>query len=223
MPPPPPPFEYAEAPEPVHAPRYALYVGASLRYLGFGGNFYRNQNRELETSGNFVRSGPGLELNVGARLGRKYIPFLFWEHGFMRQGHRFEGSDATSSSDLVGLGFRYIAGDVDRAGFLSELSIGIRTITVKKGGETYKMSGWEIFRLGLGAEIRLSKLFTISPMGHISSGVLNDTDGDITFSAEGSRDGLTHPTSIHGRGIQDGKAYVVVSIGCGAHFDLFGK
>jgi len=223
----PPAVQYAPPPVPVHAPRYSLYAGASLRYIGFGGYFYENEFGQAETTGNFVQNGPAIELNVGARLGKRYIPYLLWEHGFMKQGHRFEGTDASASSDLLGIGFRYIAGDVDRAAFLSELSIGIRTITVKNGGETYKMSTWELFRLGLGAEIRLSKLFTISPMGHISSGVMNDSDGNITFSQQGSQDHTSdatrHPTFVNGQNIQSGRGYVVVGIGCGAHFDFFGK
>ncbi|WP_394835039.1 hypothetical protein LVJ94_51930 [Pendulispora rubella] len=235
IPPPPPMIEYEPAPEPVHAPNYSLYTGASLRALGFGGYFYTNELGREETTGNFLGPGAAVEVDVGARLGRHYIPFLFWEHGFMRQGHRFDGTDATSSSDLVGLGFRYAAGNVDRASFLSELSIGLRTVTVKNGNETFKMSTWELFRLGLGAEIRFSKLFTISPMAHISSGAMNDSDGSVTFSANGSRDYAAaaasnsnirppfHPTFVDGQNIQSGRSYVVVGIGCGAHFDIFGK
>ncbi|WP_394845574.1 hypothetical protein LZC95_52160 [Pendulispora brunnea] len=235
IPPPPPPIEYEPAPEPVHAPNYSFYAGASLRALGFGGYFYTNELGREETTGNFLGPGPAVEVDLGARLGKHYIPFLFWEHGFMRQGHRFDGTDATSSSDLIGLGFRYAAGNVDRASFLSELSIGLRTVTVKNGNETFKMSTWELFRLGLGAEIRFSKLFTISPMAHISSGAMNDSDGSVTFSADGSRDYAAaaasdpnirapfHPTFVNGQNIQSGRSYVVVGIGCGAHFDIFGK
>ena len=33
----------------------------------------------------------------------------------------------------MGIGFRYIAGDVDSVGFLSDLSVGLRTISVTNG------------------------------------------------------------------------------------------
>jgi hypothetical protein len=222
-PPPPPPIEYVAPPAMTHAPKFSLYAGGSLRILGFGGYFFDNENGQPETTGNFVRNGLGAELDVGARLGHRYIPFLLFEHGFLGQGHRFEGTGTTSSSDLLGLGFRYVAGDVDTVGFLTEISVGWRTITEHNGSETYKMSAPEIFRLGLGAEIRLSTLFVLSPMAQISSGEMNDTDGNITYGTAGSKDGLTHPTYNSGQNIIATHGYLLVSIGCGAHFDFFGK
>jgi hypothetical protein len=227
-PPPPPEIEYTPPPEPTHAPKFSLYAGASLRYMGFGGYFYQNQDLptspgEGETTGNFAGNGPAIELDVGARLAKRYIPFLLFEHGFMAQGHRFTGSDATTSSDLLGVGLRMVSGDVDSAGFLGEISVGVRSITVKGNGQEYKMSALEIFRLGLGAEIRLATLFSLSPMAHISGGVMNDTDGTIAFSPDGSRDGRTAPTYTQGQNIQNQRGYVMVAIGCGGHFDIFGK
>ena len=225
QPPPPPPFEYQEPPVPTHAPKFSLWVGGRLGFLGFGGNFYDNpQNGGTgETTGNFVKNGLSLGIDVGARLGKRYLPYVFLEHGFMGQGHRFEGSNATSASDLLGIGFRYTAGDVDSAGFLTDISIGIRTITIKNGGDTYKMQSLEIFRLGLGAEIRISTLFVLSPMATLSGGAMSDTDGHVTFSSEGSKDGITSPTYQDGKQIADQRGYIVVGIHCGAHFDVFGK
>jgi hypothetical protein len=227
-PPPPPPVEYTPPPEPTHAPKFALWVGGRLGFLGFGGNFYDNNGSASsppsnETTGNFLKNGLSLGIDVGARLGKRYLPYVFLEHGFMGQGHRFEGTSATSSSDLIGVGFRYTAGDVDSAGFLTDISVGLRTVTVKNGGDTYKMQSIEIFRLGLGAEVRLSTLFVLSPMATLSGGVMNDTDGHITFSPEGSKDGVTSPTYQDGKQIQAQRGYVVVGIHCGAHFDVFGK
>ncbi len=224
-PPPPPPVEYNEPPEPTHAPKFSLWVGGRLGVLGFGGAFYQNEFNEGETTGNFVRNGLSLGVDVGARLGKRYLPYVFLEHGFMGQGHRFEGSDATSSSDLLGLGFRYTAGDVDSVGFLTDISVGMRTITVKGGGSTYKMSSLEIFRLGLGAEIRISTLFVLSPMATLSGGAMSDTESNshIAFSAEGSRDGITHPTYENGKQISNQRGYIAVGLQCGAHFDVFGK
>ncbi len=229
VPPPPPRVDYTEPPEPTHAPKFSLWAGGRLGFLGFGGNFYTNSagpggsGATGETTGNFVKNGLSTGLDVGARLGKRYVPYLFIEHGFMGQGHRFEGSDATSSTDLLGVGFRYTAGDVDSAGFLTDISIGMRSVTVKGGTETYKMQSLEFFRLGLGAEIRISTLFVISPMATISSGTMNDTSGSATYSAAGSGDGEQHPTYQNGKQIDNQRAYVIVGIHCGAHFDIFGK
>lgn len=219
----PPVVAYEPPPEPKHAPMFSFWTGGRLGVMGFGYNFYNNELGQPETTGNFAGNGPVIEVDAGARLGKRYVPFLFLEHGFLAQGHRFTGSEATTSSDLYGIGFRYTAGDVNSAGFLTEISVGVRRITVRNGSETYRMSGLEIFRLGLGAEIRISTLFVLSPMAMLSGGSFTDTEGSVQFSPEGSRDGLTQPTFRNGRNIVDQRGYVVLGIGMGAHFDVFGK
>ncbi len=218
----PPPVVYTEPPVETHAPKFSLWTGARLGIIGFGNSFFDNEQGQPETTGNFVRNGLAAEIDVGARLGKRYTPYVFLEHGFMGKGHRFEGTTATASSDLYGIGFRYTAGDVDSAGFLSELSVGVRTITVSNGSETYKMSGLEIFRLGLGAEIRISTLFVISPMAQLSGGTMTDTKGSITY-APNQGDALTHPTFQNDQQIIAQRGYLILGLGCGAHFDFFGK
>ncbi len=220
------PAEPSEVPAPVdptHAPKFSLWAGGSLGALGYGGYFYDNEQGKKESTGNFIGNGLAVELDVGVRLGKRYVPYVFIEHGFVAQGHRFAGSDATSASDMYGLGFRYTAGDVDSAGFLTELSVGIRTVSVSNAGQTYKMSAFEYFRLGLGAEIRISTLFVISPMAHLSGGAMDNTSGTVGFSADGSKDGIKEPTYRNNDNILTQRGYLIVGIGCGAHFDVFGK
>jgi hypothetical protein len=224
--PPPPPVEYTPPPEPTHAPKYSLWAGPRIGYMGFGFSFFQNANQQNETTGNFVGNGVPLELDIGARLAHKYIPFLFWEHGFMGTGHRFEGSNVTTTTDFYGLGFRF--GGADDIGFVSELMIGKREIRVSDGSNTYKMSGLEIFRLGLGAEFRLDTLFTIEAMVSVSGGSLSDKEGDVNYSASGSGDGLKSPNPAKADGshdtiINNSSTYVVLGIGVGVHFDIFGK
>jgi hypothetical protein len=84
------------------------------------------------------------------------------------------------------------------------------------------MSGLEIFRLGLGAEIRISTLFVISPMAQLSGGTMTDTSGSVTY-APNQGDGLTHPTYQNGQVINAQRGYLILGLGCGAHFDFFGK
>jgi hypothetical protein len=218
-------------PEPeTHAPKYSLWTGARLSYVGFGFSFYGdpprgpNQDGAPETTGNFLGNGIAPQIDVGARISYRYIPYLFWEHGFMGQGHRFVGSDAKSTTDFYGIGFRYVSGDVDSVAFLTDLSIGRRVITVSDGSQSYSMSGIEFFRLGLGAEIRLATLFTLTPLFSISGGNLNDTDGSISFScAPNCADGVQGPRYTNGQVINDTRTYVVLSLGVGIHFDIFGK
>jgi hypothetical protein len=226
----PPPVMYIERPaEPaVHAPRYSLWVGGRLGYMGFGGGFYgaydASGNEYTETTGNLVTPGPSIQLDVGVRLGRRYVPFVFYERDFLRPGRRFDGDSATAYSEFYGIGFRYTAGDVNTAGFLSELSIGYRNVAITDNSQTYTMTAFELFRLGLGAEIRLSTLFVLSPLISISTGYMSDTQGSVHFSGKGAAmDGVTGPAFVNGASITDQRGYVTLGIGCGAHFDVFGK
>jgi hypothetical protein len=215
----------AEPPEPeTHAPKFSLWTGLRLSYVGFGWGFYENERSQPETTGNFLGNGIAPQLDLGARLGYRYIPYVYWEHGFMGQGHRFDGSDARSTTDFYGIGFRHVGGDVDSVGFLSDLSIGQRVVKVSNGSQTYSMSGLEFFRLGLGAEIRVATLFAVTVLGSISTGVLTDSEGDITYACpKACGDGLTKPTYTNGGLINRSLRYVVLSLGAGIHFDVFGK
>ena len=221
----PPPVVPAPPPEPeTHAPKYSLWTGARLSYIGFGFSFYENERGEPETTGNYVGNGIAPQIDLGARISYRYIPYLYWEHGFMAQGHRYAGSTARSSSDFFGIGFRYVSGDVDSVAFLTDLSIGKRVVTVSNGSQSYSMSGIEFFRLGLGAEIRLATLFALTPLFSISSGALNDSDGDLPFACSPNcASGINGPTYKRGQVIDTARAYVVLSLGVGIHFDVFGK
>jgi hypothetical protein len=219
----PPPVDYVEPEVPAHAPKFSLWVGGRLGYMGFGFSWYRNEDGKSESTGNLVGNGLAPEVDVGARISHRYIPYLFWEHGFLSPGHRFDGEkDASGSTDFYGVGFRFHSGDVSSVSFVSDLAIGQRVVTVSNGGQTYKMSGLEYFRLGLGADIRVMTLFTIEPLLSISTGSLNDTQGTVTY-APNQGDGATHPRFQNGSTIDDERRYVMLSLGVGVHFDIFGK
>ncbi|HEX7663531.1 MAG TPA: hypothetical protein VF407_03430, partial [Polyangiaceae bacterium] len=166
--------------------------------------------------------GLSFEVDVGARLGKRYIPYVAWEHAFLGAGHRFEGEDAKASSDYVGFGFRLLAGNVDNVSFLSELGIGFRTVTLANDTETFKMTSLEIARLGLGAEIRLSTLFTLTPIAKLSVGQMGDSSGGIGYG-KNQGDQQTGTTFYNGQIDAFPKNYVVVGLGCSANFDFFGK
>ena len=103
--------------------------------------------------------------------------------------------------------------------------IGKREVSISNGSQTYTMSGLEFFRLGLGAEIRLATLFSLTPLFSISGGSFNDTEGNVNFVSARR----TAPTGCRARRITNGqvldtaRAYVVLSLGVGLHFDIFGK
>lgn len=209
---------------PLGAPNYALWLGGRLGVLGFGNAFFENDLRRPETTGNYLKSGPSLQLDIGARLSKRYVPYVGLEVAALPVGRRFDGTDAHARSTFLGVGLRLIAGDVDTAGFVADLSFGIRTVTLTRGDDSYSMRALEIFRLGLGAEIRVAPRFTLSPMFQLSGGQMVGTDGRITYAA-GQGDGLAGPSFQGGTDIEPGRqmTYLVVGIGCGAHFDLFGR
>jgi hypothetical protein len=229
--PPPPVSLYGPPPPPVHhvhAPRYSLWIGGRLALFGFGGSFFENNApiAQAETTGNFVRTGPELALDVGARLARRYIPYLTLEIVGLPAGHRFAGdSNIHASSGFFGAGFRYIGGDVNTVGLLTDVSFGVRSVDVSNDatGENYRMTAFEFFRFGIGAEIRLRTHVTIDPILSIGGGSMEGTKGSITYSPAGQGDGQTHPTYQYGQSIQNQTSYYTISLGVGLHFDLFGR
>ena len=214
-------YRYRPAPKPVHAPRFALWTGVRLTFQTFGNGFFRNELGRSETTGGYLNPGIGTELNVGARLEKRYIPYLLFDRMWaFGTGRRFDGGSAYAQ--LLGFGFRYVFGNPDFfAGFV-DLSFGLRDVAVSAHGQSYSMRSFEFLRMSAGAEIRLHSRFVLSPMITLSSGVMNDTTGTIAY-APGQRDGLTAPRYRDGEPIEESASYLVFAIGTGAHFDLFGK
>lgn len=222
--PPPPEYPYVEPPAtvPVHAPRFSLWAGARVGFQAFGNSFFRNEYGRSETSGNFIKSGIGTELNVGVRIERRYIPYVFYDRYWsFGAGRRFEGADASAYGQLFGVGFRYLFGNPDFIAGFTDISFGRRSVHVSSGGQSFSMNTLEFFRLALGAEIRLKTSFTISPQVSISSGSMTGTSGTVTYARQ--TDGLTQPRFRDGQSIEDATAYVIIGFGLGGHFDLFGK
>ena len=127
-----------------------------------------------------------------------------------------------AGTSFLGLGFRYVAGDVDTVAFVADLSLGRRTFSVASDGSTWTMSGFELPRLGLGAEIRINRRFIVSPMLTLSGGTMTDTSGSVTFAPH-QGDGQTMPPFTGGGGIPSvaQASYYAVFLGAGMHVDLF--
>jgi hypothetical protein len=195
--------------------------------LAFGGSLYVNNQATgtKETTGNILGPGAGLELDVGARLAKRYVPYLGLELGLVPPGHRFENdpSSVRAGTSFLGLGFRVVAGDVDTIAFVADLSLGRRTFSITSDGSTWTMSGFEFPRLGLGAEIRINSHFAVSPMITLSGGTMTDTSGSISF-APNQGDLKTMPPFTGSGGIPSAAqaSYYAVFLGAGMHVDLFG-
>lgn len=230
---PPPPYGYVPPPpgpmsmsvvDYVHAPRYSLWLGGRLGLLGYWGGMYVNPNGYTETTGNFVTNGLAAEVDVGARLARRYIPYLALEVGVVGPGHRFDQTSTTAGTSFIGAGLRLLAGDVDNVSFASELSFGFRRLQVSNDMGTWSATAFEFLRLGLGADIRLTSHFTLSPMLTISGGTFSDTSGSIGFGPNQGDGATGTPDYVNHGQVPSGNQtnYASFVLGCGAHFDLFG-
>jgi hypothetical protein len=199
----------------VHAPDWALWLGVRVGAIGFGNSFYGGP--QAATTGDLAIAGVAFEANVGARLGRRHIPYLFYEQGFYAPGRKLDDGGALPTTRFFGLGFRYVALDPDRIGFVADVAFGWRTLAVYKGRERWELGAFEPFRLGVGVEARLHTRATISLLGWVSGSVMSGSSGSITF------DGGTHPPYENGAAVTNQRAYLILGVGLAAHADLFGK
>jgi hypothetical protein len=219
-PPPPPPQTYApsEPPEPpTHCPKFSLWVGPRLGFMFYGLKFVPSPAGRDDGTGAFTGNGMQTQLDIGARISYNYVPYLFYEHGFMADGRNMEGTDATTTSRFYGIGLRHVSGDVDSVAFVSDAGFGLREISITRGNETYKMKGLALLNIGLGAEIRLQTLFSISPMIRFAAGSMYENEGTVLYA-----DNVSRPEFANGSEMP-GQLYVSISAGMGIHFDVFGK
>lgn len=225
-PPPPAPAEPPEPPEPpTHCPKFSLWAGPRLGLLVHGLGFYGHRSGgTTETTGNIVGNGLQTQIDVGARISYHWVPYLFYERGWLAKGHRFDGvSNGSASSTFYGIGIYHASGDVDSVAFVSDASFGLREVSVSDGTNTYTMSGLALFNLGFGAEIRVATLFSITPMLRLSLGSMDSTEGTVTFAQDRQGDGRSEPDFKNGETIGNGRMYAAITLGAGVHFDIFGK
>lgn len=215
----PPPQTYAppEPPEPpTHCPKFSLWIGPRLGYLFYGLNFYQRTNGTEEGTGGLVGNGLATQLDVGARISYHYIPYVFYEYGFMADGRLFEGTNANTSSRFYGVGLRSVSGDVDSVAFLSDASFGLRDVFISQPDAQLKLTSLALLNIGLGAEIRIQTLFSISPMIRLSAGSMKLPQQTGNSPLQLAPDAA--PPTYAGNDL-----YVAISIGVGVHFDVFGK
>lgn len=228
QPPPPPPQEPPEPPEPpTHCPKFSLWVGPRLGFIGHGLDFWNhktsvNQKDTSETTGNIVGNGLQTQIDVGARISYHWVPYVFYERGWLAKGHRFDGLGGSASSAFYGIGIYHASGDVDSVAFVSDASFGLRSVSVSDGSSTYTMTGLALFNLGFGAEIRIMTLFSVTPMLRLSLASMDSSEGSVTYAPERQGDGRTQPDFRDGESIS-GRMYAVITLGASVHFDIFGK
>jgi hypothetical protein len=156
------------------------------------------------------------EVDVGARLGRYYNVFLLWERAMLGTGSEAPdayGGQKTGESDFYAIGLR-VSSDADKIGFLTEIDLGYRRFRARweDGTELHMTDAPLEFRLGLGADIRLSSLFSLSPMLTLGVG----TFGSAEWQAP---NGDTSDATLPG---DRGSGHGWLTLQVGGHFDLAG-
>ncbi len=191
-PPPPPPMFH-------RAPYNALWLGARVGALFPFGNAYAIYSDPYyeygESWSGLASSGPAVEGDLGVRFARRFIIYGFWEHAWLGTGNdpswRTVGSppvgpfgDQTSATtDYPGLGFRW-SSRPDYTGLVIDVGLGYRWFRETwSSGTKMELQGFGEFRFGFGADIRMNRMLSISPLLMFSSGSF--TDREITFPGSG--------------------------------------
>lgn len=215
--PPPPP-----APHHV-APRSALWVGARLGlFLPFGNAWGECEGYYASGGCGLVRAVPwsryaalggAFELNAGVRIARHFNLFALWEHAELGDGSSVsEGAASFANTDFYGVGLRS-SSDADRTGFVTELVLGYRRFhAVFSDDSELQLTKSVGMRLGLGADIRVSRSFSVSPLLTLGLGSFGEVDtvGRANSIARQIALPADHEPTVHGSfGLQ-----------LGAHFDL---
>jgi hypothetical protein len=204
-------FEPPPPPEPHHlSPKTALWLGVRAGvFIPFGSLWARcsncnsaNNDQYATLKGvpwrDYASAGPMFELDAGARLSRNYTVFALWERAQLGGGKgdpdsAIAGKASHGDTDFWGVGVRATS-DPDRIGFVTELAIGYRRARSQwdDGTELQLTDAPFEARLGLGADIRLNRYVTLSPMFTLGVGsfgkvesVSNHTITDQTDQADG--------------------------------------
>jgi hypothetical protein len=224
-------FEPPPPPEPRHiAPRTALWLGVRAGvFIPFGSLWARCSNcnaaindQDITLKGvpwrDYATSGPMFELDAGARLSRNYMVFALWEHAQLGGGKgdpdsAIAGKATHGDTDFWGVGIRATS-DPDHVGFVTELAVGYRRArsTWDDGTELQLTDAPFEARLGLGADIRLNRYVTLSPMFTLGVGSFGKVESVSDHV-------ITDQTSSLDQA--DGHAWATLTFG--GSFDLLGS
>lgn len=160
------------------APDYSLWLGAGLGWTLPFGNLWGICSRAdaygqcLVVDGvpthDYIRQGPAAELDLGARLARHYNLYGLWEHSWLGAGSAtsdVRGQPNHGETDFLAVGLR-VSTDPDGLGFLLDIAMGTRRMrAVWSDGTELQMTEAPFeTRMGIGADVRLSEHWSLTPM-----------------------------------------------------------
>jgi hypothetical protein len=216
-------YEPPPPPVPKHvAPKYSLWLGARVGWFIPFGDLWASQDPVNTNSyepvswSEYASSGPMFELDIGARLGRHYNVFFAWERAALGTGSELPdayGGQKTGETDFYAIGLR-VSSDADKVGFLTEINLGYRRFRARwnDGTELHMTEAPLEFRLGLGADIRLGPIFSLSPLVTLGVGSFGAAEWQLP-------NGDTQDATKSGDQAA-GHGWVTFQIG--GHFDIAG-
>lgn len=160
----------------------------------------------------YAAPGPMFELDAGLRFSRVYTLFALWERAELGSGDATtDGVPDGAESDFWAIGMR-ASSNPDRLAFVTEVAVGYRR------ARSFYTNGVEVqftdapfeARLGLGAELRLSRLTSLSSLVTIGVGGFGTVE---KVTGDGRATPKLLPTDQG-----DGHGWITLSLG--AHFDL---
>lgn len=211
------------------APQTSLWLGARLgAFFPFGNVWAKAEPVATQNANGYVLKGvpwrdyaspgPMFELDVGMRLGRAYTVFALWERAQLGAGDRKSDPNdsqgvgqSSAESDFWAIGLR-ASSNPDKLAFLTEVAVGYRRARTFFDNDVevqFTDAPFEA-RLGLGAELRLSRLTSISGLATIGVGGFGSIEA---VAPNGYARSLPRTYDE-----ADGHAWATLSIG--AHFDL---
>ncbi len=212
-------YEPPPPPEPRHvAPRTAFWAGLRLGwFLPFGDIYARCQDRACYYVDSvpwrrYASPGPMLELDAGVRLGRNYVVFALWERSWLGAGDAPLHGQEGGPTDFWAAAVRF-SSNPDGVGFLTEIAFGYRRarLDLGEGGELRLEDAPFEARLGVGADIRVNEMLSLSPLLTLGVGRFDEV---TQVAPDGTRtDWLRDYDPI---------AHGSLTLQVGGHFDLFG-
>jgi hypothetical protein len=210
---------------PMHrAPWSSLFLGVRVGALFPFGNAYATDSDYYYEYGEewdgLATGGPLVEADVGARFARSFILYAFWERAWMGKGSDPSwrtpapgsnfGEQTSATTDYPGLGFRW-SSRPSTVGVLIDVGLGYRWFRERwASGAKMDLSGFGEFRIGLGADVRLSRLMSLTPLLTLTSGSFGDRQ--VTIPGEGRRDIQGSFSGSHG----------TLTLSIGGNFDFLG-
>ena len=193
------------------APYYSLWLGVGAGWtLPFGDlwgtctgfdSFGRCAAVTGVPSHDYVAQGPALELDLGARLAHNYNLYGLWEHSWLGAGSATSadrGQPDHGDTDFFALGLR-VSTDPDELGFVLDIAVGTRRLRAHwaDGTELQMTDAPFETRMGIGADVRLSDHWSLSPMLSLGLGSFGKAewvlpDKTVQTATQPSDVALTH-------------------------------